>query len=664
MAITTAALLVAGITLLIIGFIQVRARVTQDLFVEADLTAGYVSAPLAFDQPTDAAKALAMLNADAAILCAEVKKIDGSTFATYARPNAGEAYRHLASTEPLHHGARFAGRELIVTRPVEQSGKQVGWLVLVQNLDEIYVDLGLRACILIVVQLAAAAMAYLLAAKLQRRISEPILHLSATAQQVSEQHDFSLRAHKRSPDEIGALTDTFNAMLTEIEARDAELKQANEALEGRVKDRTNDLKTALEAADSANNAKSQFLANMSHEIRTPMTAILGYADMLLDSTLSESERVDGIETIRRNGSHLLTVINDILDFSKIEAGKLSIENIEYSPAEVLFEVQQLLMPRAQAKGLKFEIEASRDLPSSALGDPTRLRQILLNLLSNAIKFTKHGEVRVTASVLEIDGATPQLAFEVRDTGMGMTKEQVAQLFKPFSQADGSMSRRFGGTGLGLAISRNLALMLGGDISVASATGAGTVFTLRIRYQKLATRLIRKPRSSVENSQRGVGAPRLAATTLCDPADEALVDPATTRVLLAEDGIDNQRLFGAYLRKAGYTLDVANDGRHAYESLIAAARANRPFTLLVTDMQMPEMDGYTLVSRLRSEGFRLPIIALTANAMASDRARCLDAGCDEFLTKPLKRAELLEMVARVLKSGAQLRAQRASTVTQS
>jgi len=420
------------------------------------------------------------------------------------------------------------------------------------------------------------------------------------------------------------------------------LKAAHDELEVRVRDRTRELELSREAAEAASRAKSGFLANMSHEIRTPMTAILGYADLLLDPNLEPAERLAHVSVIRRNGEHLLQVINDILDLSKIEAGRLDIERIECSPARVLGDVASLMRVRAAEKRLRFAVHYVPPLPSIVRTDPTRLRQILINLVGNAIKFTEDGEVVVT---LAVGGASPAvLTLTVRDTGVGMSEEQLRSLFAPFSQADASTTRRFGGTGLGLSISKRLAHALGGEIAVESAPGRGSTFTVSVpvtvplgaRWDEVVSESIQPP-PAVVGGARGPHAPPGALPDLPPGAPRL----AGLRILLAEDGPDNQRLLTHVLQRAGAIVEVAANGLEAAE---AGQRGGaRPFDVILMDMQMPVMDGYAATRRLRANGHRGPIIALTAHAMEGDRAACLDAGCDDYATKPIDRARLIAMI---------------------
>lgn len=397
---------------------------------------------------------------------------------------------------------------------------------------------------------------------------------------------------------------------------------------------------AIEAR-AASLAKGEFLTNMSHEIRTPMTAILGYADLLLegvdDERISE-ERITAIRTIQRNGQHLMGVINDILDLSKVEAGKLTVERRPCSPCQILSDVVSLMRVRAADKKLGFCIEPDGPLPTSIESDSLRLRQILVNLVGNAIKFTENGGVRVIPRL--ITGPVAMLQVDVVDSGIGMTPEQADRLFQPFTQADSSTARRFGGTGLGLIISRRLAALLGGEITiVASTPGKGTTIRMSVATG---------PLTGIELVS-DVGR-ALTICSTCSKGNETEASAATCAlplagvcVLLAEDGVDNRRLITHMLKKAGAAVSVVENGKVAVEQAWEAVHGGKPYDIVLMDMQMPVMDGYEAAVVLRSKGYDYPIVALTAHVMAGEREKCLAAGCDGYLTKPIKQGELVRYV---------------------
>ncbi|HVX85872.1 MAG TPA: ATP-binding protein [Phycisphaerae bacterium] len=375
-----------------------------------------------------------------------------------------------------------------------------------------------------------------------------------------------------------------------------------------------ELRGTKDAAEAANRAKSEFLANMSHEIRTPMTAILGYADVLLDAAADDRERA--VAAIRRNGQHLMGILNDILDLSKVEAGRLGVALEPVNLFEVLADVATALRPRAALKGVRFSLETLPGLPDRIRTDPTRLRQILLNLVGNAVKFTQEGSVHVTAGA---DG--PLVRIRVQDTGPGIDHQTLAALFQPFVQADASATRRHGGAGLGLAISQRLAQLLGGAIACSTEPDAGSTFTLTL------------PMVSPGELPAAGAAPVSPAPTLAG------------HVLLVDDSADTRALIAHFLTRAGLRITTAADGRQACD--LAFAPATPALDLVLMDMQMPVMDGYAAARELRRRGARYPIVALTANAMRDDENRCLAAGCSGYLSKPVERHSLIEAVARWL-----------------
>ncbi len=402
------------------------------------------------------------------------------------------------------------------------------------------------------------------------------------------------------------------------------------------------------AADDANRAKSEFLANMSHEICTPMTAILGFAETIAEN-VAKQENIDAIATVRKNGENLLGIINDILDLSKVEAGKMVVEQVRFKPILIVEDVASLMRVRADAKGLAFDIEYIGAIPETIQSDPTRLRQILINMIGNAVKFTENGSVKLIVRFVDaIRGDRAQgpkeasMQFDVLDTGLGKSDEQAAILFQPFTQADTSTTRKFGGTGLGLTISKRFAELLGGDISlVDSEVGVGTRFRATAATGLLdGVKTLEAPMSTTE-----------VANIAGDVAPVLPSDLQGLRILLAEDGPDKQRLISFVLEKAGADVTIKENGRLAVDAALAARDEGKPFDCILMDMQMPVMDGYEAAGQLRRKGYSAPVIALTAHAMASDREKCINAGCDGYATKPIDRKKLIETIQEQLQQAA-------------
>ena len=413
--------------------------------------------------------------------------------------------------------------------------------------------------------------------------------------------------------------------ITERKWAEVELQKTNQQLELSIV-RANELATL---AREANAAKSEFLANMSHEIRTPLNGVIGMTELLLDTDLNSEQR-EYVQTINSSGEALLGLINDILDFSKIEARKLEMVMQDFNLEEVLKYTTDLLSRSAQETGLEVTCRVQSTVPMILRGDAGRLRQILANLGGNAVKFTNRGEVQIQVSVEKESETSILLRFAVIDTGIGIPADRLPALFTPFTQADGSTTRKYGGTGLGLAISRQLAQMMDGDIGAESVEGIGSTFWFTARFGKTA------------NSDQSMASPNLAGLR---SAGSAGALPGKVRVLLAEDNLVNQRVALAILRKLGCRTDVVANGRDAVKAL-----KNSSYDLVLMDCQMPVMDGFEATRAIREKEAEMkseavPIIALTASAMQADRERCLQAGMSDFIAKPVRPRELAEILAK-------------------
>jgi signal transduction histidine kinase/CheY-like chemotaxis protein len=539
----------------------------------------------------------------------------------------------LISDGPEMHYRSLDGglREIVrvVRYPIEEGeriGEPEGILRIVMSTENEATKrrgLALYSSIGLVFVLAAGT---LVAFTLSKGLATAVQSLARAARRIGA-GELDVEVPVQGQGELAALASALNELSRDLRSAREKIRGYQGDLERKVEQRTAELNAARIEADRASRAKSHFLANMSHEIRTPMTAILGYTDLLLDGEVEiPQEARRRLDVVKRNGTHLLEILNDILDISKIEAGRFEMEQLPTDPGQIVAEVASLLRVRAEQKGLRLVVRYRTPIPTEVVSDPTRLRQVLVNLVGNAIKFTPSGRVQIDIGY-EPDEQT--LTFRVQDTGIGIPPHKHETLFRAFEQADSSTSRQFGGTGLGLAITKRLSALLGGDCTAASRVGQGSTFTFTCHapmaegasQSELAGEAERKSRADDETP---------------------ITSPLEARILLAEDGPDNQQLISLLLRKAGAEVEVVENGQHALERLQAES-----FDLVLMDMAMPVMDGYEATRLVREIGLKLPIVALTAHAMHGERERCLRAGCTEYLTKPVNREHLIATIRDLL-----------------
>jgi signal transduction histidine kinase/DNA-binding response OmpR family regulator len=615
------AVLLAAVLFGVNDLVRLRRVMRNDLQTQARIIGDNSAAALAFSDVEAAEKTLSALRARRTILSAAIYTRDGGLFARYG----GQVPRR-AGTD----GHRTEGGSLVLFQPIMEDGERVGTIYLRSSMEGVYALLRERAGIWAAIVFASFLGALLLSSRLQRVISDPILDLAGTASVVSTREDYSVRAVKRGrgDDEIGYLTDRFNEMLARIEERETRLREVNERL----------IVSEREAL-AANRAKSDFLANMSHELRTPLNAVIGYSEMLQEELedIGQDEFIPDLQKIHGAGKHLLALINDILDLSKIEAGKMDLFLETFDVQPMLDDIVGTIRPLVEknANVLTVVVPEGEDL-GTMRADLTKVRQSLFNLLSNACKFTEKGGIflEVARESAGGDGDADWLTFRVRDTGIGMTPEQMDKLFQVFTQADASTTRKYGGTGLGLVITRRFCQMMGGDVTVESEAGKGTTFTIRLPAR------VPDPKAAVTSARETV-AEALTARTNGDggAAGDGAGGKNKDTVLVIDDDPAMHDLMRRFLGPEGFHTVSCGNGQEG----LRLARELRPIAITL-DVLMPATDGWSVLAALKAdpELSSIPVVILS---MVDDRNIAYALGATEYLTKPIDRDRLAAVLAR-------------------
>jgi two-component system, sensor histidine kinase and response regulator len=636
------------VSLAYVGYQSVSMKISAraELSTLARVIGINCTAALAFQDKNAARETIGGLKTVGNVIKCCIFTADGRPFACYDRDYAENGYGGAPAEYPhknlmavkdnyfdgYFEGIPFLDRHIDAFESIRLKDDDIGTVWIQSDFSVLKKNIVSYFLIALFSTLAACLLSILVAGKLQKIVSRPIRILADAMQSVSVNKDYGLRVEKESADELGVLFDGFNAMLGQIQSRDSELENYRKGLEEKVEIRTvelsianQDLKDTIEelshardAAEAASRAKSQFLANMSHEIRTPLNGILGMTELILGTPLNERQQYLA-DTVLHSGDALLAIINDILDFSKIEAGKLSLVHKPVDLRMLLEEAVEMFAGRAHAKCLELACFISPEIPTSVWGDPDRIRQIIVNLVGNAVKFTRKGEVvcKLTGKVLPENRMV--LNLSVRDSGIGIPEDSLKSIFEPFSQADESMTRKYGGTGLGLAISRQLAEIMGGDLTAESRVGLGSTFCFSVCLEIKI--LSKKPKYRADGNLGGV------------------------KVLLVDDNVTSLEFMSYYLSLWGTDLTTVNTGEEARAAVNAAATGNDPFDIALIDLLMPGMDGHELAQKIRKNPTldQMHLVALSSME-AEDLSEETEILFSYVLNKPTRASFLYDCLA--------------------
>ncbi len=599
-------LLLAGLIFFAYDKAQYEESTLRDLNILAEVIGDNNTANIKFDYPPEAVEVLGTLDANEDILVARIFDSNHDVFAEFIKL---EQYKNtnldfFASKDTF----AFSQEGLLISKQIILDNEKIGTVFLHAGLEDYSERVGNFINAFIIILITALVLVLLLSTKMQQLISHPIINLTKTMKEVSINKDYDIRIKEKGKDEIGQLITGFNTMISQIEKQNIAITLAKEQAENSAK------------------IKEQFLANMSHEIRTPMNGIIGMSKLLYDTPL-KANQYKYLDNISTSANNLLVIINDILDFSKIEAGKLELESIEFNLPDLLKKLEVVHKNNAKRKNLYFKLDIDNKVPKYLIGDPTRLNQILINLLGNAIKFTEQGGVTLLVQVLEQRTSKSTINFIVSDTGIGIPKDKIKQIFSSFSQGSSDMTRKYGGTGLGLTISKQLAELQLGNIKAKSKINEGSTFSLRLSFPH-------------GKGVQEISSDNLSNTKIIEPKGKC------SKILLAEDNEINQ-LFVKTLLKKEYDVTIADNGQ-----VVLDIMANEDFDLILMDLHMPEKDGYETTEIIRSmkntTKKNIPIIALTAAAIKGEKDKCIEAGMNDYISKPFEPEDLFDKIKQNLK----------------